>query len=72
MQIQFLQGTYEDALEWNVLRRTFKYGTRNKEHSENNYQECEDVDECLTGTASCDSNSYCINGVVRYRINTLS
>ena len=52
-------GTYEDALAYNISHRVFLY--TNQERSNYTYQTCEDIDECASNHGGCDALMTCVN-----------
>ncbi|KAK3582849.1 hypothetical protein CHS0354_039999 [Potamilus streckersoni] len=54
-------GTYEDALAWNITRRTFRLG--NKNYATIQIQTCDDINECLLDNTVCKSGLHCINTI---------
>lgn len=52
-------GTYEDALSFNISRRTFQL--YNTVLDPTQAQTCSDINECLSDNGGCDANSYCTN-----------
>lgn len=52
-------GTYEDALSFNISRRTFQL--YNTVLDPTQAQTCSDINECLSDNGGCDANAYCTN-----------
>lgn len=52
-------GTYEDALTFNISRRTFQLYNTVLDPTQS--QTCSDINECLSDNGGCDANAYCTN-----------
>lgn len=52
-------GTYEDALSFNISRRTFQL--YNTVLDPTQAQTCSDINECLSDNGGCDANAFCTN-----------
>lgn len=58
-------GTYEDALSFNISRRTFQLYNTVLDPTQS--QTCSDINECLSDNGGCDANAFCTNTPVSLR-----